>query len=177
METIPKKSCQKIGFIRKTHGVNGKLVLEFENRFEESVAEADRFFLKIDGLLVPFFSEKNETRFKSGQTALLKLLWVETEKYARRLVDKTVYMFKNELIVEEYETEEIEEDFLGFEILDENSTKAGVITAVDNYSGNIVLTVEKDGSEFLVSYNDDLLLGIDEKSKIIRLQLPEGFNT
>ncbi len=175
METIPKKSCQKIGFIRKTHGVYGKLILEFESRFEESVAEADRFFIEIDGLLVPFFAEKDELRFKPGQTALIKFMWVETEKYARRLVDKSVYLFKNEIIIGAGDIEE--ESFLGFHIFDEKGENKGVVTAVDNYSGNIVLTVEKGGSEFLVSYNEDLLLGIDEKKKNIRLKLPDGFNS
>ena len=63
METIPKSDCQKIGFIRKTHGVHGELVLEYEPEFEESVVETERFFLEIDGLLEPFFVAEEGRRF------------------------------------------------------------------------------------------------------------------
>jgi len=82
METIPKSDCRKIGFIRKTHGVHGELVLEYEPEYEESVVEADRYFLEIDGLLVPFFVAEEGFRFRSAKTALITFDWVETEKYA-----------------------------------------------------------------------------------------------
>jgi hypothetical protein len=80
METIPKSDCQKIGFIRKTHGVHGELVLEYEPEFEESVVEAERFFLEIDGLLVPFFVAEEGLRFRSAKTALITFDWVELPK-------------------------------------------------------------------------------------------------
>ena len=53
METIPKSECEKIGYLKKTHGVRGELVLEFEPQFEVSIENANRFFVEIDGLLVP----------------------------------------------------------------------------------------------------------------------------
>ena len=63
METIPKTDCEKVGFFRKTHGVFGELVLEFEPQFEMSIENADRLFVELEGLLVPFFVLDDGFRF------------------------------------------------------------------------------------------------------------------
>ncbi|MBW6536451.1 MAG: hypothetical protein K0B11_15685 [Mariniphaga sp.] len=172
METIPKSECQKIGFIRKTHGVHGELVLEYEQEFEESVVEADRFFLEIDGLLVPFFVSEDGLRVKSARTALVRFDWVDNEKYARRLMGNSVYLFSHDIIDEPEETSIAQ--FLHFRLLDENGNEMGQISAVDNYSGNIVFTVDAETGEILVPFNENLLINLDEEQKTIQLQLPEG---
>ncbi|SHF56158.1 16S rRNA processing protein RimM [Mariniphaga anaerophila] len=172
METIPKSDCQKIGFIRKTHGVHGELVFEFESEFEESVAESERFFLEIDGLLVPFFINEDGFRFKSAKTALVIFKWVDTEKYARRLVGSPVFLFNNEIIDEENDL--ALSQFIHFRLTDENGEQIGEITNVDDYAGNIVFTVDANGNEILVPYNEDFLLNFDEQEKTIQLKLPEG---
>jgi 16S rRNA processing protein RimM len=63
---------------------------------------------------------------------------------------------------------------LHFRLLDENGKELGKISAIDDYSGNIVFTVDGDGGEILVPFNEDFLLKLDEEQKTIQLQLPEG---
>jgi len=172
METIPKSDCQRIGFIRKTHGVHGELVLEYEPEFEESVVETERFFLEIDGLLVPFFVAEDGLRFKSAKTALVTFDWVDSEKYARRLVGSPVYLFNYEIVDEPEEAGTSQ--FLHFRLLDEKEKELGEISAVDDYSGNIVFTVDAEGGEILVPFNEDFLLKLNEEQKTIQLRLPEG---
>ncbi len=172
METIPKAECKKIGFIRKMHGVHGDLVLEFEPEFEWSVEEAERFFLEIDGLLVPFFLKKNGFRFKSTKTAIISFDWVDTEKYARRLVGALVFLFKNEIIDEE-EQEPVSK-FVHFTLIDEKLGELGKISSVDDFSGNIVFQIISQGNEILIPYNDDFLISVNEAQKTITLNLPDG---
>ena len=172
METIPKSDCQNIGFFRKTHGIHGSLVLEFEPRFEFSVEEADRYFIEIDSLLVPFFVQEDGLHFRTANTAIVNLDWVENEKYARRLTGCSVYLFKYEIIDEEEELTEFQlENYL---LSDENMGEIGPIVRVDDFSGNVVLTVDYRGQEVLVPYNEDLLVEVDDSRKTIRLNLPEG---
>ncbi len=171
METIPKAACQKIGFIRKTHGVYGEMVLEFEPRFELSVEDAQRFFVEIEGLLVPFFIAENGLRFKSGNAALVKLDGVESENYGRRLVGKEVYLFQNEIIDE---PEETTSPFLNFLLKDTKAGDIGTITAVEDYSGNIVMTVKHRGEDILIPFNEDFLVSVDRQQHILLLNLPEG---
>ena len=172
METIPKTDCENIGFFRKTHGIQGELVLEFESHFEFSVEEADRFFVELEGLLIPFFLKKDGLRFRTATSAIVKLDWVDTEKYAKRLSGNSVYLFESE-IIDKPETL-FESQFENYLLIDETAGNIGIISQVDDYSGNIVITVNYRGDELLIPYNDNLLVEVNEAQKTIKLKLPEG---
>jgi len=172
METIPKADCTKVGFIRKLHGVHGEVVLEFESKFEYSVEVTKRFFVELDGLLVPFFVADNGLRFKSGKSALVIFDDVNSEKYARRLVGQNVYLFQNE-IVDEVE-EEDEFLFLNYLLFDRNSGEIGRIKNIEDFSGNVVMTVDYNGEDILIPFNEDFLVSIDENKKTMTMDLPKG---
>jgi 16S rRNA processing protein RimM len=172
METIPKKECTKIGFIRKTHGVHGEVALEFEPQFEFSVEAAKLFFIELEGLLVPFFVSENGMRFKSGKTALVTFDWVESENYARRLVGQDVYLFQNEII--DADQDETSSPYLDYLLKDKTLGEIGIISEMEDYSGNIVLTVSYNGKPVLVPFNEDFLISVDKKQKILTLDLPDG---
>lgn len=172
METIQKADCDKVGFFKKTHGVSGELVLEYEPQFEYSVENADRFFVEIEGLLVPFFVLDEGFRFKTENSAIITFDGVETEKYAKRMVGSSVFLFKNEII--EMPDEQSESQFENYLLVDETLGNIGIIEQVDNYSGNIVITVNHRGQELLVPFNEDFLIETDKKNKILKLRLPEG---
>ncbi len=171
METIPKSDCERIGFIRKTHGIHGEVVLEFDEQYEYSVEDAERFFIELDGLLVPFFVADEGLRFRSGKTANVKFDWVDTESYAKRLVGKEAYLYLEEIVDEPVQNESV---LKGFRLFDSERGLIGTIEEVDDYSGNVVLTVTFNGRELLISYNDELLVDLNAEQKIITLQLPEG---
>ena len=172
METIPKADCEKVGFFKKTHGVFGELVLEFEPQYEISVENADRFFVELDGLLVPFFVLEEGFRFKTENSAIVTFDGVESEKYAKRMVGCSAYLFETEIVVmpDEFFDSELE----GYLLVDENLGEIGIIDQVDNYSGNIVFTLNYKGRELLVPFNEDFLTELDKERKIIKLSLPEG---
>ncbi|MFW5756765.1 MAG: ribosome maturation factor RimM [Tangfeifania sp.] len=172
METIPKADCTKIGFIRKSRGVHGELVLEFEEQFEFSVEDATRFFLEIDGLLVPFFVAENGLKVKSAKTAFVNFEWVGSEKYAQRIVGADVYLFSSEIIDQPEETglSQLE----GFTLFDKTKSKIGIISRVEDFSGNTVLAVGSENGEILVPFNEDFLMAIDPENRTLTLDLPEG---
>jgi 16S rRNA processing protein RimM len=172
METIPKADCEKVGFFKKTHGVFGELVLEFEPQFDITVENADRFFVELDGLLVPFFVFEDGFRFKTENSAIISFDGVDSEKYAKRMVGSSVYLFKNEII--EIADEFFDSELEGYLLIDEILGEIGVIDRVDNYSGNIVFTLNYKGKELLVPFNEDFLTELNKKRKIIKLALPEG---
>jgi 16S rRNA processing protein RimM len=172
METIPKIKCRKIGFIRKTHGVRGEVILEFEPAMEYAVVEANRFFIELDGLLVPFFVSENGLRLRSANSALVKLDWVESEKYGRRLTGREVYLFLGES--KNDPSEDFITNLIGYTVLDENNKSTGIVARVENFSGNIVLMVVSGDEEILIPFNSELLISIDKKKQIITLQISEG---
>jgi len=172
METIPKNDCEKVGFFKKTHGVYGELVLEFEPQFEYSIENANRFFVELEGLLVPFFVLEEGFRFKTENSAIITFDGVVSEKYAKRMVGSSVYLFKNEII--EMPDEQFESQFEDYMLVDEKFGEIGIIEQIDNYSGNIVITVNYRGKELLVPFNEDFIILIDEQNKVLKLRLPEG---
>lgn len=171
METIPKIDCEKIGYFKKTHGVQGQLVLEYEIQFEIAIEECTRLFVEIDGLLVPFFIAENGFRFKGADSAIVTLDEVNTEKYAKRLVGSVVYLLKSEV---EIETEFEIGNLKGFVVIDETLGELGKIEFVDDYSGNIVLTIDFKGNELLIPFNEDFLVEFNAEEKVITLDLPTG---
>jgi len=172
METIPKADCEKIGFFKKTHGVFGELVIEYEPQYEISIENADRFFVELDGLLVPFFVLEDGFRFKTENSAIITFDGVESEKYAKRMVGCSVFLFKNEIVVAPDEL--FDSELVDYLLIDEKLGEIGIIDQVDNYSGNIVFTMNYKGKEHLVPFNEDFLIEIDKSRKIIKLALPEG---
>ncbi len=172
METIPKADCTKIGFFRKTHGVFGQLILEFEPQFEYSIGETDHFFVELEGLLVPFFISGEGIRYKASNSAIVSFDNVDSEKYARRMVGASVYLFSDEITLEQEESSPAM--FTGYLLTDVNLGEIGTIEKVDDFSGNLVFTLTFRDKELLVPFNEDFLVELDETKKILKLNLPEG---
>ncbi|MEZ5104318.1 MAG: hypothetical protein R2757_07470 [Draconibacterium sp.] len=172
METIPKTDCEKIGFFKKTHGVFGDLVLEYVPEYEISIEEANRFFVELEGLLVPFFLKEEGFRYKTANSAIVTFDGVESEKYAKRMVGSSVYLFHEEIIREEEESTNTQ--FLNYLLLDEQRGEIGRIEQMDDYSGNLVLTVNYHGQELLVPFNEDFVVKIDDTAKTLKLNIPDG---
>lgn len=172
METIPKGDCEKIGFIKKTHGVFGNVILEFDPLFESSLEDAGRFFIELDGLLVPFFIAEDGFRFKGANTAILNFDDVETEDYAKRMVGAAVYLFRDEIVHDTGNHQHVR--FKNYMLVDKKAGEIGIIEQVDDYSGNLVLTVRFRGVEILVPLHADFILEIDDRQKTVRMDLPDG---
>lgn len=85
---IRPDSIYGIGRITRTHGVNGKVELQFTDDVFDR-ADAPYLFLEMDGLPVPFFWE--EYSFKNQHAALFKFEDVDNEQQARRLVGAQVF--------------------------------------------------------------------------------------
>jgi 16S rRNA processing protein RimM len=146
-------------------------VLEFATQSANSIELAHRFFVELEGLLVPFFLVEDGFRFKTDNTAILTFNDVESEKYAKRMVGSGVYLFKNEMI----DSDEIfDSELNGFVLFDEEKGRIGTIEEVNDYSGNIVFSVKFQGNELLVPFNEELLIAFERDKKQITLKLPEG---
>jgi 16S rRNA processing protein RimM len=63
---------------------------------------------------------------------------------------------------------------IGYTLFDETLGLIGEITDVNDYSGNLLLSVEYEGKEALVPLNDELIVRLDEDLQEIELRIPEG---
>lgn len=172
METIPKINCEKIGFIQKPHGIHGELVIRFDEMYYETLEEYPPLFLEIDNLLVPFFISDEGLRFKSGESVIAKLKWIDSDKKAKELCGLSVFVNKDDVI--ELDDEMSPHELIGYQLYDETLGLIGEITEVNDFSGNLLLSVEYQGKEALVPLNEDLIIRVDEEKKEIELRIPEG---
>ena len=174
MNTIPLTDLRKIGFIRKTHGIKGEVILDFEPDFYESISGTNCFFVEISGLPVPFFIAENGLEIRSSDSALMSFDGVDTEKYANRLVGKNVFLIEDDIFELPVPGEDFQ--FMNFRLFDQNGNELGFVSGADDFMGNIVLKVLSGDKELLISYHPDLLISADIKRKKFSLRLPEGFN-
>ncbi len=172
METIPKNNCVKIGYTQKPHGIHGELVVRFDEQYYETLEECPTLFLEIDNLLVPYFISEEGLRFKSGESVIVNLDWVDSDKKAKDLCGLSVYVDQTDVI--ELDDELSPHALIGFMLFDETLGQIGEINDVHDYSGNLLLSVDYQGNESLIPLNEDLIVRLDEDLREIELRIPEG---
>ena len=167
---ITDHDVYKIGSLTRTHGVRGEVAFQFTDDVWDRV-EADYLFLRLDGLLVPFFLE--EWRFRSDNVALLKFEDIDSADDARRIVGTEVY-FPKDLTPEDLDEEELEwQHFTGFEVWQGDSL-LGTVTSVLDQTANVLLVVTTpDDRELLIPAHEDFVLEADHRQRRLLVSVPE----
>lgn len=167
---ITDHDVYKIGSLTRTHGVRGEVAFQFTDDVWDRV-EADYLFLRLDGLLVPFFLE--EWRFRSDNVALLKFEDIDSADDARRIVGTEVY-FPKDLTPEDLDEEELEwQHFTGFEVWQDDSL-LGTVTSVLDQTANVLLVVTTpDNRELLIPAHEDFVLEADHRQRRLLVSVPE----
>ena len=168
---IKKEEVFKIGIINKPHGVKGEVSFTFTDDIFDRVEDCDYLVLLLDGILVPFFIE--EYRFRSDTTALVKLEGVDTAERARMFTNIEVYFPVKH--AEGAGPGELSWDFfIGFRMEEVHHGQLGEVTDVDTSTINTLFVVDYKGEELLIPAQEDFIMDIDQKHKVITVDLPEG---
>ena len=147
----------------KSFGTDGGLLLSSDVDLE-SLDFKEPVFIVFDGLQVPFFILDYQAK---GARAVVHLNDVCNLEDAEELVGRTIYA--------DVEMEDDGElDFTGWTILD-RGTRIGTCTGIEPIPGNPCLYVKlDDGSEPLIPLHEDFVASVDEASRTLSLNLPEG---
>lgn len=150
--------------------MHGELLFTFDDDIFDQV-DADYIVCLMDGILVPFFFESY--RFRSDSTALIKLEGIDTEQQARRMTNVEVYFPKEH--ADKLEDNELTWNyFVGFLIKDINKGEIGKVTDVDDSTINTLFVVDHKGTEVLIPAQEDFMVDLNRKKKVITMHLPEG---
>ena len=168
---IRREELIKIGQFNKPHGVRGELSFTFtDDVFDRG--ESPYIVCCIDNIFVPFFIE--EYRFKTGTTALIKLVDVESDEAARDFTNLEVFYPKT-YYVENDEEATPDDYFIGFTINDITHGTLGEVTAIDDSTINVLFVVTTpDDRELLIPVQEAFVRAIDEEERIIHMDLPDG---
>ncbi len=168
---IQEKDMLPIGRIQKLHGISGEMVILFHKATFFDL-EVDFYFLDMDGIPVPFFVE--EITSTSDTTARIKFMDVDNERSALRLVNKTVLLHRDKVKPFLGDDKSGWGYFIGFNVIDQHGVRLGVIREVDDSTINVLFTVVQEGKEILIPATEDFIISIDEKRKLINMDLPGG---
>ncbi len=172
MDTFPRDTVVEIGYVQKVHGISGAVSLTFEPEWEVILEEIRLILIDTDGILIPWPVEEDGMRITTAKSAIVKLKWIDQAPKARQLVGRKVYILQQDGNPDTAPTGI--HSWAGFTIHSEDGQLSGTIMHIDDYSGNIVLTIDHEGTTALVPYHSDLLVHVNETEKCITLKIPEG---
>jgi len=172
MTPITIQDYLPVGTIVKPHGLKGDMILEFEEGFEETLAESDHILVEVEGGLVPFFISEEGVNFRTSTSLTLKFDDLDTIEKVRPYCGCKIYLHKD-TNQEQPVSDELNE-LIGFTVSDRMRGELGKIIWVDDFAGNVVLTIQHASHELLVPLSEELILQFDREKQELLLDCPEG---
>jgi len=161
-----------IGTIIKPHGLKGDMIIEVEQGFEDILAESEYLLVEVEGGLVPFFISEEGINFRSSTTLCLAFDDLDTAQKIRPYCGCKIFLHKDEN--SEQDSKEEFSELIGVAVFDKLRGKLGKIIRVDDFSGNVVLTIEHGSHEILIPFSEKLIIQFDETNQGLYLDCPEG---
>ena len=154
----------QIGQVLKSNGTDGQVVIGLRGMGPEEISEKEPVFIFFDELPVPFFL-KDVTQ-RGGNRVLAYLTDVNSLDDAMELTGRAVYVPQDGCSAVGGE------DFVGWKLLPSGWPESRMldITGFEDIPGNPCLEV----GEILVPLHEDLVVSIDERKKIITMNVPQG---
>ncbi len=167
-----------VGFVRKTHGVDGAVKVVVEDEYWEDVMQADVFLLEQKGQPIPYFVESKRP---ISDMLVVTFEEVDSREAAQQLVKAKLLLRQSDILKEaerelEVETEEAYTfNYLeGFLLSDQEQGAIGKILKVLELPQQEFALVEYAGQERMIPLHEQLILEIDEDKQTVLLNLPEG---
>lgn len=163
------KDCFKIGYVAKTHGLKGGVVVSTMPECPD-LEGMESIFLTSGNSLVPYFFEDVSVR---GDKAFVKFQDVDTIEAATALKGSSLYIPKNERprpVRGEFYDDEVN----GFEVIEDDKV-LGTVIGVMTAGPNRFIELIHDGREVLIPVNGPFIKSINRSRKRITVELPEGF--
>ncbi len=168
---INLNDCIKLGQLTRPHSYKGQLILKLNQFSFDDIIEMEWVFVIIDGLPVPFFVEEYSDR--SQDTLIIKLEGIHNESQAKYFSNKDVYINKTG-ICEDLPNQLTSEIILGFKVIDRQAGFIGEIKSIIENPLNPLIQIINKSQEILLPLNEDFILDINNKEKILYVNCPDG---
>lgn len=165
---IDPQQLFEAGYVKKTHGVQGELYLVLEPEVADHLEQYEFLFFLIDGLPVPFRVEGTPTI--GDDFAHVSFSHIHNKEQAQQYVGSKILIDHSFIANDLFNMNAL----IGFLLIDAHLGPLGEIKAVDDYGGNIVLTVWHNKQEVLIPFNEELLIDFQRDSRTLTLNCPSG---
>lgn len=157
------------GRIVKIHGYDGTVIIKTEPGFIENIPEMESVFIESDGLPVPFFISTLE--YSGGDSLKIKFLDYDSYDKITEFNGCRIYIAATGKEKEQNK----DDDIIGFRVLAGKNNFVGTISNIIHNPGQDLLSVQAEGRKpILVPLHKDFIVDLDEKSRTIVMDLPEG---
>lgn len=168
---MTQDSCYLLGYIVRTHGTAGNVVIFLDVDYPEDYDEMDSVYVEIKGELVPYFISR--FNLQKQNNAIITFEDVDTIEKAQALVGSSLYLSLDELQElgdEEFYYHEIK----GYTVIDQTKGALGVVREVYALNGQDLIAMDFQGVEVLIPTAADIVLKADKQDKKLFVNLPEG---
>jgi 16S rRNA processing protein RimM len=167
---MTQDECFELGFVQKTHGTKGEVLLVLDVDDPLSYEDLEQVFVEINHQLIPFFIES--LSFHQDK-ALVRFQDLNSLEKAQALVGKKLFLPMEEL-------PELDDDqfyyhqVIGYTVEDKHLGTLGPIIDFYELPQQDVLAMVYQGREVLIPVTDEIIEGADHEKQVIYTQLPEG---
>lgn len=168
---MTKEECFYLGKIVSKFSFKGEVLIKLDTDEPESYLEMESVFVDYDDNLVPFFIERSN--LQKSNLLRVKFEEIDTEEDAEDLLKSDVYLPLT-MLPELNEDQFYFHEVIGFIVEDANYGSVGTLTGINDTTAQALFEIEKDGKQILIPMNDEFLLKVDKKNKIIYVKTPEG---
>lgn len=167
---MDKKDIFFFGFVTKTHGTDGTILIKPELGIDIDYESIESVFIEINGSLVPFFIEDNRSK---NNSVVFKLNGIDDINTAKELINNKIYskILKN-IIVENYEFQDLE--IIGFNVIDSTYGNIGIVETILQLPQQKIMQIKKGEAEILIPIRNEFVQTIEKENKIIHISAPEG---
>ena len=159
-----------IGSLVATYGFKGEMVLKHVLGKESEFKNVEALFIEeMKDTYIPYFHQKSVQ--KNISETVIKLEGVDTKESAAKLLQKKVWLQKNDF--EKLVSKTAPVNLIGFSVF-ERAKKLGLVEAVIEQPLQVLLQVIIEGHEVLIPLHAETLKRIDRKKKEIHVNLPDG---
>ena len=159
--------------IVKSYDVNGEVVIRLSSGIlEDYNFKKEPVFIIFDGLPVPFFITSFKTKGSNG--ALVKFETINDLSHSEELLKKEILVDSSTIDPDSIDMDEdqaMAAFLIGFKVKDQNGKLVGEISDYYNYPNNPC--IELNGKH-LVPFNEELILKLDNKKRVIAMTIPGG---
>jgi 16S rRNA processing protein RimM len=162
---------QQIGYIARSHGVKGEVLIISDINAPQLFDEIDLVHIQnARGDLIPARIESVRIQEKNNRLSFfVKFEHVSDRNHAEKLKSNTVYVMRKK--IESFIEDDESTDYTEYEIVDDQNSNIGVISGIIENPAHLILEViTNEQEQLLIPLVDEYILAVDEDQKVIQCQ-------
>lgn len=158
----------EIGWVGKAHGLKGEVKIHIQDFYEDDLFKASS--VHIGEPAVPYFLES----IRAGGAVILKIEDLDSREQVSLLSNRPLYLMDSQVAQRDEADETPFDALIGYSIQAKDYPLLGPITGIMDLPSHHLAELNHAGKDLLIPLHEDLIVGLDEASKVLEMALPAG---